>query len=105
MELRRDLEGLRRDGGRFPSSGRTFRHACQVLVVRDSFSRYSVTITREQLEAWAGRELTDTEVDAIDGVIPNSSIPDAINEIVAAISYDDIDDSSTEPSRKGCPLT
>ena len=74
------------------NSGLTFLHACQVLVVRDSFSRHSVTITREQLEAWAGCELTDEEIDAIDDAIPNSSIPNAINEIAAAISNVDTDD-------------
>lgn len=79
----------------------TFRHACQVLAVRDSFSRHSVTITREQLEAWAGCKLADAEVDAIDDAIPNSSIPDAINEITAAISNVDTDDSSTEHPGRG----
>lgn len=37
-----------------------------------------VTITRDQLEAWAGRTLTDDEVLTLDINISNSSIPEAI---------------------------
>lgn len=51
--------------------------------------RRTVTITREQLEAWAGRELTDAMVDAIDGCIPDSSIPDAIWEIAASVAREE----------------
>jgi hypothetical protein len=41
-----------------------------------------ITLTREQLEAWAGVHLTDDEVDRLAQCIPNSSIPDAIGIIV-----------------------
>lgn len=40
-------------------------------------------ITRAQAESWAGRPLSDEEMDRLDNAIPNSSIPDAINAIVA----------------------
>jgi hypothetical protein len=39
-------------------------------------------LTRDQLESWAGRELTDDEVETLDTVLPESSIPEAIGEIV-----------------------
>lgn len=42
-------------------------------------------ITREQLECWAGRPLTDDDLDQLGEEIPNSSVPDAISTIVAAI--------------------
>jgi hypothetical protein len=43
--------------------------------------RKGLTLTREQLEAWVGRTLTDDQVDEIDEAIPNSSIPEAIATI------------------------
>jgi hypothetical protein len=43
--------------------------------------RYGITLTRGQLEAWAGMRLTDEQVDRLDEVIPNSSIPEAISAI------------------------
>lgn len=52
----------------------------------DSFGRMTVEITRDQLEAWAGRTLTDDEVYALDDAIPNSSIPDAVGTIVAGMA-------------------
>ena len=42
---------------------------------------HTVTITREQLQDWAGRVLTDDEVDILDTCIPNSSIPEAVATI------------------------
>jgi hypothetical protein len=42
----------------------------------------TIEITRDQLESWAGRELSDEEVEALDVAIPESSIPDAIRTIV-----------------------
>jgi hypothetical protein len=42
----------------------------------------TVEITRDQLECWAGRELSDEEVARLDECIPNSSIPEAIGAIV-----------------------
>lgn len=48
-----------------------------------------ITITREQLAAWAGRALTDDEVERLDECIPNSSIPDAIDTIVSSFDPDE----------------
>lgn len=45
-----------------------------------------ITLTRDQLEAWAGRELSDEEVEALDTAIPQSSIPDAVRTIVESLS-------------------
>ncbi|SDD55052.1 hypothetical protein [Actinokineospora iranica] len=39
-------------------------------------------ITREQLECWTGRPLTDDDLSRLDAAIPNSSIPEAIGTIV-----------------------
>ncbi|WP_329431028.1 hypothetical protein OG339_48585 (plasmid) [Streptosporangium sp. NBC_01495] len=44
-----------------------------------------VVLTREQLEEWAGRPLTDDDVALLDDCIPNSSIPDAVGDIVAGL--------------------
>ena len=44
-------------------------------------SRQGISLSRDQLEAWARRPLSDDEVAAIDESIPNSSIPDAIDTI------------------------
>lgn len=41
-----------------------------------------ITLTRDQLESWAGRELTDEEVEALDRRIPDSSVPEAIQIMV-----------------------
>ena len=43
-----------------------------------------LTLTYEQLAAWAGRDLSEEEIERLDEAIPNSSIPDAINTIVAS---------------------
>lgn len=51
----------------------------------DMFGRVTVEITREQLEAWAGRELSDDEVAEIDDAIPDSSIPEAIGCIAESV--------------------
>lgn len=40
-----------------------------------------ITLTRDQLEAWAGFTLSDEEVEALEESIPNSSIPEAIQMI------------------------
>ncbi|AGB26990.1 hypothetical protein Mycsm_06887 (plasmid) [Mycobacterium sp. JS623] len=44
-------------------------------------SRRGITLSRDQLEAWARRPLSDEEVEAIDDCLPNSSIPEAIDVI------------------------
>lgn len=46
-------------------------------------------ITREQLESWAGRPLSEDDLDRLDDAIPNSSIPEAIGEIVAGMDSRD----------------
>jgi hypothetical protein len=43
-----------------------------------------ITLTRQQLENWAGRPLSDEELERLDDAIPNSSIPEAIGTIVSA---------------------
>lgn len=50
-----------------------------------------VTLTREQLESWAGRALSDEEVEQLDTLIPESSIPEAISTIVGAMEPADQD--------------
>ena len=45
-------------------------------------TRRGITLSRDQLEAWARRPLSDDEVEAIEECVPNSSIPDAI-EVIA----------------------
>lgn len=42
-----------------------------------------ITLTRDQLESWAGRALTDEEVQWLDGNISLSSIPEAIENMVS----------------------
>ncbi len=49
-------------------------------------SRRGLTITREQLERWAGRPLTEVEVDRLTACVPNSSVPEAIGEICFSFS-------------------
>ncbi|WIM95791.1 hypothetical protein ACTOB_007925 [Actinoplanes oblitus] len=74
--------------------------ACQILAneIRPRVApasvddRPTVTITREQVECWAGRTLTDDEVYVLDGCIPNSSIPDAVGDIVASFPEDSDDE-------------
>ena len=43
----------------------------------------TVTLTRDQLQEWAGRELTNDDIRRIADAIPNSSVPEAIATIVA----------------------
>lgn len=47
----------------------------------------SITLTRSQLEEWADRPLSGGDLDRLASAIVHSSIPDAINEIVAG--FDD----------------
>ena len=47
-----------------------------------------VHLTREQLEDWAG-PLTDDQVERLDECIPNSSIPEAIGDIVGGMKDND----------------
>jgi hypothetical protein len=54
----------------------------------DSFGELTVEITRGQLEAWAGRKLTDEEVRRLDDAFPNSSVPEAFATMVDALNED-----------------
>lgn len=45
-------------------------------------------ITREQAEHWAGRPLSDEDLERLDEAIPFSSIPDAISAIVDSFDSD-----------------
>jgi hypothetical protein len=44
-------------------------------------AKMGITLTREQLEAWAGRTLTDDQVSGIAQAIPHSPVPLAITVI------------------------
>lgn len=46
-------------------------------------------ITLDQIVRWGGTALTEDEIDRLVAAIPKSSIPDAIADIVAAITADD----------------
>lgn len=48
-----------------------------------------IVLTREQIESWAGRRLSDEEVDDLENAIPNSSIPDAVATIVPVVDDED----------------
>ena len=50
-----------------------------------------ITLTRGQLNAWAGRTLTDRQVDELEDAIPNSSIPEAI-AVMSSHFIDEEDD-------------
>jgi hypothetical protein len=41
-----------------------------------------ITLSRGQLEAWAGRPLADDEITNLEDAIPHSSIPEAVGTIV-----------------------
>lgn len=47
--------------------------------------RRGVFLTRDQIECWVGRRLTDDEVDRLDDAIPHSSIPEAIGVIADSL--------------------
>lgn len=46
-------------------------------------------ITRHQLESWAGRALTDDDIERLDEAIPHSSIPEAIGTIIEGMDSRD----------------
>lgn len=48
-------------------------------------------ISKEQAEEWAGRALTDKDMDRLDDAIPHSTIPDAIGTIVSSFDPDEDD--------------
>ncbi len=55
----------------------------RILAGREAPARITVDITREQLESWARRPLTDHEVSRLDDCIPDSTIPDAVADITS----------------------
>jgi hypothetical protein len=59
----------------------------------------TVTITREQVECWAGRPLSDDEIARLDECIPLSSIPDAVAGIVSSFEPDEDDEAADEQYR------
>ncbi|SDT74204.1 hypothetical protein [Actinoplanes derwentensis] len=63
--------------------------AATEFVPVDRFGQLTVEITREQLQEWAGRSLTDDDVYSLDDAIPNSSIPEAIAVIVDGLGSDE----------------
>ncbi len=54
--------------------------------------RPGITLTRDQLEAWATRTLTDEQIEQMEEAIPNSSIPDAIGGISDSLHQEDYND-------------
>lgn len=58
-----------------------------------------ITLTRGQLNAWAGRDLTDEEVETLEEAIPNSSIPEAIQLMADSLTHEEEEDL-----RAGLPL-
>lgn len=69
----------------------------------DSQPRRGITLTREQLEEWSGRRLTDDEIDRLEDAIPNSSIPQAIDAIVSEAISDAISEAVRRGSDDGEP--
>ena len=58
-----------------------YRNPFQEIMSSLPDDRPGVHLTRDQLESWAGRSLSDEEVEALDTAIPESSIPEAISII------------------------
>ncbi len=71
-----------------PEAVRVWRIAAQLARHRLDTEAASL-ITREQVECWAGRPLTDWDLDRLDESIPHSSIPAAIGEIIAGMDSRD----------------
>ncbi|RAS59475.1 hypothetical protein C8D87_11487 [Lentzea atacamensis] len=46
-------------------------------------------ITREQLEEWVGRSVSDDDLAQLDVAIPNSSIPQSLADIIASLDAED----------------
>jgi hypothetical protein len=47
-----------------------------------------ITLTLDQLTAWAGRPLTPEDVEFLDGILPDSALPQVIATIVATFPTD-----------------
>ncbi len=58
------------------------------MTIKDQFGKLTVEITRDQLEAFVGRPLTDDEVFEIDEAFPESAIPEAFAEIAEGMDDD-----------------
>jgi hypothetical protein len=54
--------------------------------------RPGITLTREQLEAWCCMTLTDEQVERLEQVLPDSSVPEAIQTIVESFEEANEDD-------------
>lgn len=46
-----------------------------------------ILITRDQIETWAGRSLSDDELDRLDEALPHSTLPDTVGLIVDGFEY------------------
>lgn len=57
----------------------------EILSAVEEDTQPGIELTRGQLEAWVGRDLTDEELVLIEECIPNSSIPEAIATIADSI--------------------
>lgn len=85
------LLGLAREHGTFRQCSIGWHHECSDPYGEEcmcSCHALGITLTRDQLESWAGRALTDEEVVALDTAIPNSGIPESIATIVDSLSSD-----------------
>jgi hypothetical protein len=47
-----------------------------------------ITLTRAQLDAWAGFALTDEDVERIEEALPLSTLPDVVGTIAFAVRPD-----------------
>jgi hypothetical protein len=71
------------------SENNPFRNPFREIMSAIPDHRPGITLTRGQLEAWAGAELTDENVEELEQAIPNSSIPESIAVIAESIFHRD----------------
>jgi hypothetical protein len=62
-----------------------YRNPLQEILSAVPDDARGITLTRDQLNAWTGWDLTDEQVEQLEDAIPNSSIPDAVAEIMEGI--------------------
>ena len=83
------LLGLAREHGTNRQCSIGWHHECSDPYGEEcmcSCHALGIELTREQLEAWAGRELSDEEVVALEEAIPDSSIPEAVATLADSLS-------------------
>ncbi|MFF2088559.1 hypothetical protein ACFVVM_32650 [Nocardia sp. NPDC058176] len=71
-----------------------------VNVDPDDLGRDWPLITLDQIVRWGGTVLTEDEIDRVVAAIPKSPIPDAIADIVAAITAQDPSEDEPDPDRR-----